>query len=258
MRPARMWPNARPLLSPWLQSFGSAQRTQRHYPSFPVHGTIALDLAFISGAPLPPRTISQIPALIPLALLEAIRGLDTPVNDGLDVIDTDLASKRLGLSPTVAAQIQRYEERSERSERVPEDEALSVFRLVARRPDAALAFADAGRRSARAAVGTRGGLARGSRGVVGRRLARRAARTIARETLGVALEFPGELPAADATGALTVRACSDGAACEFLSAALAELLRLTVGFEGVMRHTSCQGRGESSCHWAGIEGEDYA
>src|SRR4051794_41302665 len=60
--------------------------------------------------------------------------------------------RRLGLSPTVAAQIQRYRGAAERDGSVELDEAVSVLRLVGRRPDAALVFADAGRRAARYAT----------------------------------------------------------------------------------------------------------
>ena len=42
-------------------------------------------------------------AVIPLSLLEAIRNLDTPVEDGLDERSPELVAKRLGLSSTVAA-----------------------------------------------------------------------------------------------------------------------------------------------------------
>ena len=53
-------------------------------------------------------TDADIPAFIPLSLLEAIRNLDTPLEDGLDELSPEIVSKRLGLSPTVAAQIERY------------------------------------------------------------------------------------------------------------------------------------------------------
>ena len=55
--------------------------------------------------PVPKPTV---PALIPLSLLEAMRNLDTPVEDGLEELAEEIVVRRLGLSPTVAAQIQRY------------------------------------------------------------------------------------------------------------------------------------------------------
>jgi len=87
------------------------------------------------------------PAIVPLSLLEALRNLDTPVGDGLDELAGEIVSKRFGLSSTVAAQIQRYQEAHRRGLPVPVDETVGVFRLVGRRPDAALVYADAGRRA---------------------------------------------------------------------------------------------------------------
>ena len=75
-------------------------------------------------------------ALIPLSLLEALRNLDTPVEDGMEELAEEIAVRRLGLSPTVAAQIQRYRQAAERGGVVDTDEVLSVLRLVGRRPDA--------------------------------------------------------------------------------------------------------------------------
>ena len=97
-------------------------------------------------------TPATVPALIPLSLLEAIRNLDTPVEDGLDELAEEIVVRRLGLSPTVAAQIQRYRQATEKDNGVDLDEVVSVLRLVGRRADAPLAFADAGRRAARYAT----------------------------------------------------------------------------------------------------------
>jgi len=88
------------------------------------------------------------PAIVPLSLLEALRNLDTPVGDGLDELAGEIVAKRFGLSSTVAAQIQRYQDAHRRGLPVPADETVGVFRLVGRRPDSALVYADAGRRAA--------------------------------------------------------------------------------------------------------------
>src|SRR5688572_25922384 len=58
--------------------------------------------------PVPKPTVA---ALIPLSLLEALRNLDTPVEDGMEELAEEIVVRRLGLSPTVAAQIQRYRQR---------------------------------------------------------------------------------------------------------------------------------------------------
>ena len=102
----------------------------------------------------PLSRISYLPvhAIIPLSLLEALRNLDTPVEDGLEELAGEIVSKRLGLSATVAAQINRYQDAAKKDGRVATDEAIAVFRLASRRPDAQLVFADAGRRAARYAA----------------------------------------------------------------------------------------------------------
>ena len=47
-------------------------------------------------------------AILPLSLLEAMRNLDTPIDDGLAELAGEMVAKRLGLSTTVASQIERY------------------------------------------------------------------------------------------------------------------------------------------------------
>jgi hypothetical protein len=160
-------------------------------------------------------------------------------------------TKRLGLSATVAAQIARYRTAGERDGTVSRDEAASVFTLVGRRPDAGLVFADAGRRAARYAARRVGSsaLARVAPSAVGRRLAARAARGAARETFGAELRFPGGLAEARMPDAVAIVAWPGGEACGFHAAAFAELLRLLVGFEGLMQHETCRGRGDPECVW---------
>jgi hypothetical protein len=194
-----------------------------------------------------------VPTIIPLSLLEALRNLDSPVDDGLEEVSGEIVSKRLGLSGTVAAQIARYEDAVKRGEPVTLEEAISVFRLAGRRPDAQLVFADAGRRVARHAARLsprplrlanrvlpgRLGLAAGRRGAV--RAAKRA--------LEAALEVRDSGAEGTVTDPLSIAALPDGAACGFYGAAFAELLRVLTGFEGATVHDQCRGRGQPACRW---------
>ncbi|HEY6854252.1 MAG TPA: hypothetical protein VI139_08390, partial [Gemmatimonadales bacterium] len=91
-------------------------------------------------------------SILPLAVLEAVRNLDTPVEDGLSEFAEELLVKRLGLSSTVAMQLERYEDLVRRDARVDTGQLEALLRLVGRRPDAELVFADAGRRAARRAA----------------------------------------------------------------------------------------------------------
>ncbi len=206
-----------------------------------------------------------LPALIPLSLLEAIRNLDTPLDDGLNELASEMMSKRLGLSQTVALQIERYQDSASRKQLVPDDEVILIFRLVGRRPDAALVYADAGRRAARHAVRSAGlGIKTALRtvpGAVGRRYGVGAASRLARTRLGIPMERhsvkTGETVTSRVSESLATRAGYPGTGCAFYSAALAELLRLTSGFEGAMVHEHCRGKGDPYCSWRGIESGGY-
>jgi hypothetical protein len=199
-------------------------------------------------------TSSSVPAAIPLSLLEAIRNLDTPLNDGLTDVAPELDARRFGLSGTVAAQIRRYGEQAARMDMVTSDEAVSVFRLVGRRPDAALVFADAGRRVARHAAGTSFARARAR---LGGRAAQRGASAIVGETFGGELRFPEPDAEVRLARPLSILAWPDGEACGYYGSAFSELLRLMTGFEGVLAHVACRGRGDHDCIWRGAPVEDY-
>jgi len=199
-------------------------------------------------------------AIIPLCLLEAMRNLDTPIDDGLAELAQEMVSKRLGLSSTVALQIERYREAAEADDSIAMDEAVSVFRLVSRRPDAQLVYADAGRRSARMAARSAGGgtALRISPKPIRRRLGIRAARRVARRVFWADLAPLGTLAEVRLTDSLATRAGAEGDGCYFYGAVFAELLRLLAGFEGAILHDHCRARGDSNCYWraAAVEGYD--
>lgn len=218
--------------------------------SFATHHS---SLTTLESFTVPPTPAAEIDAILPLSLLEAMRNVDTPVEDGLEELAGEIVAKRLGLSPTVAAQIARYDWAAGRRVPVPLEEALAVFRLVGRRPDADLVFADAGRRAARRAMKEAGVAPRALLGLVpeaaarpiGYRLARRLARRV----------FAGQVSLKDAEAGAQVPAplglddVPEGGACDFYGAAFAELLRGLAGFEGAMRHIHCRARGDDRCQW---------
>ena len=157
------------------------------------------------------------------------------------------------LSATVAAQIARYQEAVRKGDPVSLDEAVSVFRLAGRRPDAQLVFADAGRRAARHAARSGPVLGRAAAkmapGGLGRSMGEGVAARSARRVLN--MEMKSVDGGAEATMArpLSITALPDGSGCTFYGSALAELLRVLTGFEGAMVHTTCRGRGEPACVW---------
>ncbi|HYF38427.1 MAG TPA: hypothetical protein VD930_01980 [Gemmatimonadales bacterium] len=201
-----------------------------------------------------------VPALIPLSLLEAIRNLDTPVEDGLEELAEEIVVRRLGLSPTVAAQIQRYRQAAERGGSVELDETISVLRLIGRRVDAPLVFADAGRRAARyASKGRRPSrtIAKLSPGSMAQRLALRSTAKLARTIFGGELRSRPEDVEVRMTAPLSIEALPTGEACVFYGSVYQELLRGLTGFEGALLHEQCRARGEEACVWRTAVAEVY-
>ena len=188
-------------------------------------------------------------SILPLAVLEAVRNLDTPVEDGLTEFAEELLSKRLGLSPTVTMQLAEYEGLVRRDARVDPTHVEALLRLVGRRPDADLVFADAGRRAARRAVGRLNGISRLLAGLAPRSAGFGAARRAAGAVLGGDLRREDHVPVAMVRDTLAISATPDGAACTLYTTGFAELLRLLVGFEGAMVHTACRATGAQRCQW---------
>ncbi len=206
-------------------------------------------------------TAATVPALIPLSLLEAIRNLDTPVEDGLDELAEEIVVRRLGLSPTVAAQIQRYRQAAERGTAVHVEETVSVLRLVGRRVDAPLVFADAGRRAARYAARQRGRssrtLVKVTPGGISRRLALRNATRIAQRLFGGEVKPRPQDIEVRMNAPLSIEALPTGEACVFYGSVYQELLRSLTGFEGALLHERCRSRGEDACVWRTAVAEVY-
>lgn len=188
-------------------------------------------------------------SIVPLAVLEAVKNLDTPVEDGLSEFAEELLSKRLGLSPTVAMQLREYEGMVRRDAPADQAHVEALLRLVGRRPDADLVFADAGRRAARRAVRRLFPLTRMAARATPRLFGYMAARRAARAVLAADLKRESHVPVARVTDSLALHATPDGAACGLYGAAFTELLRLLVGFEGAMLHVSCRATGGGQCEW---------
>ena len=188
-------------------------------------------------------------SIVPLAVLEAVKNLDTPVEDGLTEFADELLVKRLGLSTTVQMQLTEFEQLVRKDARVEPAHVEALLRLVGRRPDADLVFADAGRRAARRAVRRMSGVSRLAVHTAPRLFGHGAARRAARTVLGADLGREQRLPVARVSDPIAIQATPDGAACGFYGAALVELLRLLVGYEGAMLHVACRARGGPACEW---------
>ena len=192
-------------------------------------------------------------ARLPLALLEAVRTIDTPEAELDAELVHELRIKRLGLSETVYMQIKRYNDAVRRSQRVPYDEVLALARLIGRRPDADLAFREAGRRWARAMVSTVSSLNRSAStslpAFFGRPIALRQLRRLARRNMSGVISRQGSTLLLDIKSPVSVDAAPNFVGCGLYEAAFRELLLLLCGVEGAVDHVLCLGRGDSSCQW---------
>jgi hypothetical protein len=188
-----------------------------------------------------------------LAILESMRAQDVPAPDGLDEFHADLTTKRLGMSHTVSRQIDRYREMAAQNRRVDRQEVVALLELAARRKDADLLFADAGRRAAsRASQGVSKGMRRmwaWLPAFAGRRFGVRLASRVLRGIFDVALERDGHGFEAHAADHSVAQAAPHGGACAFYGSAIAATLREFTDFDGAVLHQECRANGASVCRW---------
>ena len=200
------------------------------------------------------QTLPAVHALVPLAILQAMRVQDIPPSDGLDEYHVEYTTKRFGMSHTVAKQIDRYRELAAADERVDRDEVAALMRLAGRRADAALLFADAGRRAGVLAVEHVGHVRQQAAArlpsIIGRRYSLALAREALTRIFDVELTRVGAALEARTREPIDHDASPDGAVCAFYGSAIAAVLRAFTAFEGAVLHESCRARGAEQCRWS--------
>lgn len=192
-------------------------------------------------------------ALVPLALLEAVRLVDAPDGDLEAELVPELRNKRLGLSETVYAQVRRYNEAVRRGQRIPFDEAVAIARLCGRRTDAEVVFRSAGRYLANEAYARVAPLSRTLMrtvpGMLARPMALRHMRRIAVRYLGGEIARVGSSVLLSVPSSVTLETGPRETGCAFQEATLRELLKLLVDGAGAVDHVRCALRGEGVCEW---------
>ncbi|UCD23694.1 MAG: hypothetical protein JSW51_11750 [Gemmatimonadota bacterium] len=198
-------------------------------------------------------TNTQVSAIIPLAVLQAVRTLDQQGPERMVQYHDEVAPKRLGMNPTVTAQIERYRQLAQRNGVVDADEVVQLFRLVGRRGDANLAFSQGGRLAAQHALQqTPAPLKIASKmapGPVKRRMGLRSATRLAASVFGSTVTVDEQDGVVAVAQPATTEATPDGASCSFYGSALAEILRSTTNFDGALLHETCMTRGGDCCRW---------
>lgn len=197
--------------------------------------------------------LATVDALLPLSLLEAVRNVDTPIDQfDAEYVD-ELRNKRLGLSDTVYAQIKRHTEARRRGLRTGQDEAIALARLIGRRPDAEAIFRAAGRfmavESYRTITPVTRKLMRLLPAAMARPLAFRHAKKIASRSLGGHIRRVGSFLMFDLPRSITLGTAPGSIGCAYYESTLRELLLLMIGSIGAVEHTRCDGRSEGTCEW---------
>jgi predicted hydrocarbon binding protein len=197
--------------------------------------------------------LATVDALLPLSLLEAVRNVDTP-SDQFDAEYVDeLRNKRLGLSDTVYAQIKRHTEAVRRRQRIGQDEAIALAKLIGRRPDAEAVFRAAGRFMGRESYLTISAVMRKLMrllpSAMARPLAYRRARKIASRYLNGNMRRVGGFLLLEVPRSIMVGTAPGAIGCAYYEASFREVLLLLVGSIGAVEHVRCAGRGEGTCEW---------
>lgn len=201
----------------------------------------------------------RVSAMLPLALLEALRDHDLPSEVLEDENFRESLPRRLGLSDVVFLQIRRFEESVRRGQTVPLSEASDLMRLVLRRPDAATVLREAGsaiaqrqfRRGRRPAALTIRG--HGLPAPLVLAAARRSVHRLLVRLLGRDQVEPVERPLTARLQNPFATEVEDGTACVLFASVIEEMVRLYTRTQRAVVHTRCVVRGDDACEWSLVE-----
>jgi predicted hydrocarbon binding protein len=195
---------------------------------------------------------STVDPLLPLSLLRTVRTIDQPEELEVEFVP-EMLNKRFGLSETVYAQIRRYEEAVRRQQRVSQDEATGIARLIGRRSDAEAIFRTAGRMLAQEAYKDVPASSRRAIAVLpsmmSRPMALRRANRIGERYLNGEVARLGSFVLLRVPDSVTLDTAPRAVGCTLYESALRELLRLMDVRGGDVEHVRCAGRGEGECEW---------
>jgi hypothetical protein len=193
-------------------------------------------------------------AIVPLSLLEAVRSVDIPEGEDIDVeYVQEHRNKRLGLSDTVIAQIRRYKDAMKRNQPIAIHEAAGISRLIGRRPDAESIFTRAGtivaNRIYQLISASRRQIIHLLPGFLARPLAFRQVKKAGEKYLGASVRRVGSSIVLGVKESVTHETAPKGIGCLYYESALRELLKLLVNGGGMIDHVHCRERGEDICEW---------
>lgn len=193
-------------------------------------------------------------ALVPLSLLEAVRSVDIPEGDDVEVeYVQEHRNKRLGLSETVIAQIGRYKDAMKRGQPIAVNEPAGIARLIARRADANEIFVRAGTllatRMYKMIPSSTRQIIHLLPGFVVRPLAFRQLRKAGAKYFAAEVRRVGASIVVAVREPVTAGGTPKGSGCVYYESAVREMLRLLVNGGGMVDHVHCLDRGEDVCEW---------
>lgn len=200
------------------------------------------------------RFDGEVPASLPLALLEAVRAHDRPDEVLEDEDLTVSLPRRFGLTGVVDTQIRQFEAAQRAGKNVRLDDVVNLMRLVLRRPDASLIMEDTGRRFAnwhfeRRSVATRKMYAK-----LPTRLASIAATRAIRKSLKL-VKAGGVITVTRQPFHVRIEQClcpridPNGSVCPLLTGLLQEQLRQYTRQPGTVSHAVCTSNNNGRCEW---------
>ena len=200
------------------------------------------------------RFEGDVPAYLPLALLEAVRAHDRPAEVLEDEDLTVSLPRRFGLTGVVETQIARYEAAQRAGRSVRLDEVVALFRLVLRRPDAGLIMHDTGRRFATWHFERRPASLRNLYPRLPARLSTMFAARAIRKALhllnaGTSVHVHRSPFHVSIENCIFPRVDSSGAACALLTGLLEAEWKLFTGTTVSVAHDPCSAEGRARCEW---------
>jgi predicted hydrocarbon binding protein len=201
------------------------------------------------------RFDGEIPASVPLVLLEAVRAHDRPAEVLEDEDLTVSLPRRFGLTGVVDTQIRQFEAAQRAGRNVRLDEVVNLMRLVLRRPDAALIMEDTGRRFAQWHFARRSPILRRLYPKLPARMRSMAAARAVRKSLkvlkaGTTITVTRQPFHVRIENCLFPRIDASGAACPFITGLLREQLRQYMETDVTASHSVCTSTGAGRCEWS--------
>ena len=193
-------------------------------------------------------------AIVPLSLLEAVRSVDIPEGEDVDVeYVQEHRNKRLGLSDTVIAQIRRYKDAMKQNQQIALHEASGIARLIGRRSDAEAIFIRAGsivaNRVYELISTTTRQIIHLLPGFLARPLAYRQVKKAGEKYFGASVRRVGASVVLGVKESVTHGTAPRAIGCLYYESALRELLKLLVNGGGMIDHVRCMEKGEDTCEW---------